>query len=148
MDGTLGYIDKTLVHYTPDHPEGIPYSPEQLDKLHDDFIASRTNMFCDVVYNQFGHLNIPPVIAEVAPVLETVYVNTEYIRQLDLLQGDYLPNWSVVEGPAGLQVMSNGFLHGWIPTSQQLGQTFTVTVKAENLVGYDQQSWQIEVVSP
>ena len=56
-DGPLGYIDKTLVHYTPDTPEGKPYSQEMLDKLHDDFLASRMRMFHDVVYNQFGHLN-------------------------------------------------------------------------------------------
>ncbi|UCG48572.1 MAG: hypothetical protein JSU94_02115, partial [Phycisphaerales bacterium] len=57
--GTLGYVDKTLVHYTPEHPEGIPYPQEMLDKLHDDFIASRMRMFNDVVYNQFGHINRP-----------------------------------------------------------------------------------------
>jgi hypothetical protein len=55
--GTLGYVDKTLVHYTPEHPKGIPYSREMLEKLHDQFLASRLRMFHDVVYNQFGHLN-------------------------------------------------------------------------------------------
>jgi hypothetical protein len=57
--GTLGYIDKTLIHYTPDHPKGIPYSQEDLNRLHDQFIASRMRMFRDVVYNQFGFLNGP-----------------------------------------------------------------------------------------
>lgn len=47
-------------HYTPAHPEGIGYPREQLDKLHDEFIASRMRMFEDVVYNQFGHLNPRP----------------------------------------------------------------------------------------
>ena len=56
-DGSLGYLDKTLVHYSPEQPEGKPYLPEMLDKLHDDFLASRIRMFHDVVYNQFGHLN-------------------------------------------------------------------------------------------
>jgi len=55
--GTLGYVDKTLIHYTPDSSKGRPYSKEQLDRLHDDFISSRRRMFRDVVYGQFGNLN-------------------------------------------------------------------------------------------
>jgi hypothetical protein len=55
--GTFGYVDKTLIHYTPENPKGKPYSKEQLDRLHDDFIASRRRMFKDVVYGQFRHLN-------------------------------------------------------------------------------------------
>ena len=55
--GTLGYVDKTLVHYTPDNPKGRRYSKEALDKLYNDFIVSRRRMFRDVVYGQFGFLN-------------------------------------------------------------------------------------------
>ena len=55
--GTLGYVDKSLVHYTPDHPKGRKYSEEKCDRWHDDFIASRRRMFRDVVYRQFGFLN-------------------------------------------------------------------------------------------
>jgi hypothetical protein len=55
--GTLGYVDKTLVHHTCEHPEGVPYSPEELDRLRKQFVASRMRMFEDVVYGQFGHLN-------------------------------------------------------------------------------------------
>jgi hypothetical protein len=65
--GTLAYVDKTLVNYTPEHPEGIPYPQEMLEKLHDQFLASRMRMFNDVVYNQFGHINRPdrPAISSV-----------------------------------------------------------------------------------
>ena len=55
--GTFGYVDKTLIHYTPASPKGRTYSKEQLDRLRDDFIASRKRMFRDVVYDQFGYLN-------------------------------------------------------------------------------------------
>jgi len=58
--GTFGYIDKTLVHYTPEHPKGKPYTPEQLDALRKKFIDSRTRMFNDVVYGQFGFINKRP----------------------------------------------------------------------------------------
>lgn len=58
--GGLDYYDRTLLHYTPDHPEGIPYSKEMLDYWHDDYVALKMRMFCDVVHNQFRHLNGPP----------------------------------------------------------------------------------------
>lgn len=57
MEGAIHYVDKDFRHYTPQHPKGIAYSHQQLDKLHDEFIVSRMRMFEDVVYNQFGHLN-------------------------------------------------------------------------------------------
>lgn len=58
--GGLEYYDKTLMHYTPQHPEGVPYSPEMLDYWHREYVAFKTRIFNDVVYNQFGHLNGPP----------------------------------------------------------------------------------------
>jgi hypothetical protein len=148
MEGTIRYIDKTLVHYTPGHPGGIPYTQEQLDKLHDDFVASRTNMFCDVVYNQFGYINIPPVIAEVNPFARVAHVGKEYTFHLNLLQGNYNPNWTILEGPVELQITPDGLLQGWVPALSQAGQTFTISVKAENLVSDHQRSWQIEAILP
>ncbi len=55
--GGLEYYDKTLKHYTPEHPEGVPYSPEMLDYWHREYVAMKMRMFNDVVYNQFKHLN-------------------------------------------------------------------------------------------
>ncbi len=55
--GGLAYYDKTLVHYTPEHLEGIPYSQEMLDYWHNEYVAMKMRMFNDVVYNQFKHLN-------------------------------------------------------------------------------------------
>ncbi len=57
--GGMHYYDKTLVHCTKEHPEGIPYSPEMLDYWHREYVAHKMRMFNDVVYNQFGHLNGP-----------------------------------------------------------------------------------------
>jgi hypothetical protein len=57
--GGLDYYDRTLRHYTPQHPPGIPYSKEMLDYWHDEYVALKTRMFRDVVFNQFGHLNKP-----------------------------------------------------------------------------------------
>jgi len=56
-NGTLGYVDKTLTHYTAESPEGRPYSDAELERWRTDFLASRKRMFEDVVYGQFGYLN-------------------------------------------------------------------------------------------
>lgn len=57
--GGLEYYDKTLTHYTPEHPEGRPYSPKMLEYWRSEYVAFKTRIFQDVVYNQFGHLNGP-----------------------------------------------------------------------------------------
>ena len=57
--GGLEYYDRTLKHYTPAHPEGIPYSKQMLDYWHNEYVSMKMRMFNDVVYNQFGHLNSP-----------------------------------------------------------------------------------------
>jgi aspartate/methionine/tyrosine aminotransferase len=58
--GGLDYYDRTLLHYTPQHPTGTEYSPEMLDYWHEQYVALKIRMFHDVVYGQFGHLNGPP----------------------------------------------------------------------------------------
>lgn len=55
--GGLEYYDKTLMHYTRQHPEGEPYSPEMLQYWHDAYMGVKKRMFHDVVYGQFKHLN-------------------------------------------------------------------------------------------
>ncbi len=57
--GGLEYYDRTLLHFTPAHPEGEPYSAAMLDYWHDAYVAHKRRLFEDVVYNQFGYLNGP-----------------------------------------------------------------------------------------
>lgn len=57
--GGLEYYDKTLLHYTPAHPEGEPYSAELLEYWHHAYVALKKRMFNDVVYNQFRDFNGP-----------------------------------------------------------------------------------------
>jgi hypothetical protein len=57
--GGLEYYDRRLVHYTPGHPEGIPYSEELLDYWHDAYVDLKMRVFSDVIYSQFAHLNGP-----------------------------------------------------------------------------------------
>ncbi len=58
--GGLDYHDKTLVHYTPAHPEGEPYSKAMLEYWRREYIALKMRMFDDVVHGQFRALNGPP----------------------------------------------------------------------------------------
>jgi hypothetical protein len=58
--GGLGYYDRTLKHYTPEHPEGEPYSEEMLDYWKREYVAMKMRLFSDVVHGQFRHLNGPP----------------------------------------------------------------------------------------
>jgi len=86
-----------------------------------------------------------PVICEVAPDPDTVIVGQEYTRQLNLCGGYPAPTWSVIGGPSGVQVGSTGYVYGWTPTSAQAGQSFTITIRATNTEGHDDESWQVTV---
>ncbi len=57
--GGLEYYDKTLIHYTPEHPQGVPYSDNMLEYWHTAYVNVKMKMFNDVVYKQFAHLNKP-----------------------------------------------------------------------------------------
>ncbi len=145
--GGIDYYDKTLVHCTAQHPEGVPYSQTMLNYWHNEYVALKMRMFNDVVYNQFGYLHIAPVIVEVQPDPDTARTRREYVRQLTLTNPTAQPVWSVITGPEGLTVSANGLVHGWTPTAQQIGQTITVTIEASNAGGTDQETWQIQVAS-
>ena len=60
MQGGLDYYDRTLLHSTREHPEGVPYCEEMLDYWHDAYVEFKRGIFEDVVYGQFGHLNPRP----------------------------------------------------------------------------------------
>ena len=57
--GGLDYHDKALAHYTPEHPEGVPYSEEMLEYWRREYVALKMRMFRDVVHVQFRALNGP-----------------------------------------------------------------------------------------
>lgn len=97
-----------------------------------------------VRYDIVVNAPLPPVIAEVTPDPDSVVVGTEYSRQLSLTQGT-ADSWTLIEGPAGATVDSNGYLHDWTPTIAQAGQLVAFTVRATNSLGSDDESWQVQV---
>jgi hypothetical protein len=67
-------------------------------------------------------------------------------RQLTLEQGNPTPDWTVLTGPAGLTVNSNGLVSGWTPGPGVFGLV-AVQVEAANSEGSDTQAWNILVLS-
>ncbi|NLX15155.1 MAG: hypothetical protein GXY44_16115 [Phycisphaerales bacterium] len=86
-----------------------------------------------------------PVIAEVSS--GTLVSGTSYTRQMVLTHGTPPITWSVLQGPVGLQVSSNGLVSGWTPNSGEAGSSPTIEIQASNTIGSDTVSWQILVLS-
>ncbi len=148
--GGLDYYDKTLVHCTAQHPEGIPYSQEMLDYWHNEYVALKKRMFNDVVYNQFAYLNpLAPKQVAVGEDAKKAIVGVEYGLSLEIVEGSMPMTWSLLQGPAGMQLDADGRLHGWIPEPDPdyKPYTVTVTVRLANDVDVDDQTWNI-VVDP
>ncbi len=87
----------------------------------------------------------PPIITEVTPDPDTAIIKQAYSRPLSLSQGNPYPSWSVVTGPVGLQVNESGLVSGWTPSSAQISQLITITIRATNSEGYDDETWQVLV---
>lgn len=87
----------------------------------------------------------PPVIAEVRPDPDSALVGTEYVRQLQLVQGSLPVSWSVVQGPTGLGVDATGRVSGWSPGPAEAGSTVTIEIRASNGLGEDTETWQVQV---
>jgi hypothetical protein len=90
---------------------------------------------------------MPPVIKEVAPDPAGIFAAQPYMRQLVLLQGMPLPDWTVVQGPSGTQVDNNGLVSGWSPAAADIGSTLTLQIRATNVDGFDDESWRVRVNS-
>ncbi|MHC4795467.1 MAG: DUF7948 domain-containing protein [Planctomycetota bacterium] len=89
----------------------------------------------------------PPVIADVIPNPDSVFAGSEYVKQLNLLQGTPLIGWSLLQKPTGSQIDSSGLVSGWIPVSGDIGTSFDFQVQATNSLGSDIENWQVMVKS-
>ncbi len=89
---------------------------------------------------------LAPTIYEVSPDPDQITVGNEYTKRLYLSNVAYpAPTWSVVSGPSGLQVSSDGHVYGWTPSSEQADTFQTITIRAANTEGYADESWQVRV---
>ncbi|HEY3245297.1 MAG TPA: family 10 glycosylhydrolase, partial [Phycisphaerae bacterium] len=87
---------------------------------------------------------LPPIISEVTPDPDSVVEGMAYSRQLTLTQGS-ADSWALIAGPPGASVSSMGYVSGWTPDAVDVGQSHTFTVRATNAVGFDDESWQVNV---
>jgi len=106
-----------------------------------------TGGYTQYPYIEYVSSSTSPIIAEVSPDPDTALANTEYQRQLTLVQGQSPITWSVVQGPTGLVVDQTGKVSGWTPGTGDIGNTFTIEIRATNAYGLDDESWQVNVVS-
>jgi len=88
----------------------------------------------------------PPVITEVTPDPDTTqFAGIAYTKQLQLTQGDTPVAWSVVQGPTGIQVgSSTGYVDGWTPGGCDVGESVTIEIRAQNVYGFDTETWHVE----
>ncbi len=112
-------------------------------------VSGNTVTFSNVAVNQtLGTQPEAPVINEVTPDPGSAASGVPYVKQLTLAQGSPYPTWSVISGPSGLQVSSTGLVSGWTPSSALAGQLITITIRATNSQGYDDETWQVIVLVP
>jgi hypothetical protein len=90
---------------------------------------------------------LPPVIDEVTPDPQIVSPGTPCGQQLQLLQGNPWPAWSVTPpAPPGLKISACGLVSGWTPGVEDIGDHIIV-IAATNSEGSDTESWVVRVVS-
>lgn len=108
------------------------------DRLSESNEGNNFAVFGPVVVTQ----TIPPVIAEIGD--ETVAEGVAYVGPTpSLTQGTLPVTWSLVSGPSDMTIDSLGRVH-W---QQAIGAAdpITVTIKASNAAGSDEESWRLLV---
>jgi len=87
----------------------------------------------------------PPVIDDVPD--RSIATSLAYNESPRLASGSLPVTWSLVSGPTGMTIDTNtGTVHWANPTST--GSPFTVTIRAQNPVGSDEESWKLTVATP
>ncbi|MBN1763785.1 MAG: hypothetical protein JW860_00880 [Sedimentisphaerales bacterium] len=86
----------------------------------------------------------PPVVSEIED--DWVAEGFTYTGPIPTLDDGTLPvNWSLTAGPSGMTINSTTGVVSWLNASS-VG-VHTVTIKADNLAGFDEESWQVEVLA-
>jgi hypothetical protein len=89
---------------------------------------------------------LPPIIDDVAPDPDSVVQGQEYTKQVTLTQGS-ADSWALLDGPPDAFVDANGFVSGWVPAAEDVGQLVGLTVQATNTAGSDDESWSVLVTA-
>ena len=86
-----------------------------------------------------------PVIADIAD--RSITEGQAYAETPTLASGDAADTWALISGPSGLAVEANTGAVSWA-TPITTGSPFTVTIRATNVDGSDDETWQLTVSAP
>ncbi|MBN1420690.1 MAG: hypothetical protein JXP34_18100 [Planctomycetes bacterium] len=86
-----------------------------------------------------------PVIGEVSPDPMPAFADTPFQLQMELLDGFPVPEWSLLQGPAGAFIDDVTGLIDWTPAPADVGATFAFQVQAQNTSGTDTEEFDVLV---
>ncbi len=88
---------------------------------------------------------VPPIIAGIPD--RTILTGATYAETPVLTQGGIPITWSITSGPPTMSIDSSTGAVTW-PTPTTIGSPFTVTIRATNDFGFDEESWLLTVNGP
>ncbi len=93
-----------------------------------------------------------PDIVTPTPNPQSWTAGRPYTKTLALGAGRLpVPSWSVLQGPAGLQVAAAGqgaTVSNWTPDATNIGTPVTIQIQASSASGSDSETWVVNVVAP
>ena len=119
--------------------------PQPPNSVHSITIKAENEVGSDVVSWQLTvnpAVGAPPVIAPLSD--DAVDPGVTYSRTASLSSGTPPATWSLVAGPTGLTIGSSSGVVTW-PNPQPPDSVHTVTIRASNSAGSDDESWQLTV---
>ncbi len=89
---------------------------------------------------------IPPIVTDIPNSM--IQAPNAYTGPTPMLtQGTQPVSWSLVANPAGMTISSSTGVVSW-PTSTATGSPHTITIRATNTAGFDNESWSLTVIPP
>lgn len=88
----------------------------------------------------------PPLIDDIPDAV--ISTTVAYTGPAPSVSNDSKPvTWSLIAGPAGMTINASTGIVSWL-APQMAGSPHTVTIQADNAVGSDQETWQLDVMVP
>ncbi len=110
-----------------------------------DVNSSATTIIVDADYSIQANFTLNPCAPQITSTPETTATVTElYAYDVDA-DGLPAPTYSLLTSPNDMTIDPNTGLIEWTPAEQDIGPNVPVTVRAENIEGFDQQSFEIDV---
>lgn len=93
-----------------------------------------------------GPPSVTPIIADIPDAM--IQAPNAYSGPTpSLTQGTLPMTWSLIASPAGMTISASTGVVSW-PTSTTTGSPHTITLRATNTAGFDNESWVLTVTAP